>query len=187
MRSRAGECCNVKATIAKLRGVAGSQIAEAALVMPLMFMMLLGIYWFGRAFNIYATINHAAQTGARAAAAQTCAMCGNSALLPNAVAVQVKQVLVASHVDPSMATAPVITPVGCNALPPTCSQSTSAGGPQINLCTNVQLNTPTTGYGPPACGVLVQFQYPYQFYLPFTSLNNQRLQLTATSQMKVEN
>jgi Flp pilus assembly protein TadG len=170
-----------------LGGSRGSEIAEAALVMPLMFMMLLGIYWFGRAFNIYATINHAAQMGARTAVAQTCAMCGNASPTTNQVADQVKQVLQASHVDPTQATAPAITPTGCNSNPPVCSQPSSAGEPTINVCTNVQLNTPTAGYGPPACGVLVQFQYPYQFYLPFTSLNNQLIQLSAAAQMKVEN
>src|SRR5580698_11227050 len=61
----------------------GSEVAEAALVLPLVFMMLLGIYWFGRAFNIYATINHAAQQGVRAGVAQTCATCspGNAGQL----------------------------------------------------------------------------------------------------------
>ena len=45
----------------------GSEIAEAALVIPIFFLVLLGIYWFGRAFNTYATINHAAREGALAA------------------------------------------------------------------------------------------------------------------------
>jgi Flp pilus assembly protein TadG len=54
-------------------GTTGSEIAEAALVLPILFMLLLGIYWFGRAFNVYATINHAAREGARVAVAQSCA------------------------------------------------------------------------------------------------------------------
>ncbi|MGA9977139.1 MAG: TadE family protein, partial [Candidatus Sulfotelmatobacter sp.] len=45
----------------------GSEIAEAALVLPLMFMMLIGIFWFGQAFSMYGTITHAARQGARAA------------------------------------------------------------------------------------------------------------------------
>ena len=44
-------------------GSTGSEIAEAALVLPIFFMLMLGIYWFGRAFNVYATINHAAREG----------------------------------------------------------------------------------------------------------------------------
>jgi uncharacterized iron-regulated membrane protein len=58
-----------------LTGSVGSEIAEAALVIPIFFMIMLGIYWFGRAFNTYATINHAAREGARLAVAQTCATC----------------------------------------------------------------------------------------------------------------
>ena len=73
----------------------GAEIAEAALVLPLVFLILLGIYSFGRAFNVYATINHAARQGARAAIIQTCATCGNVNL--NNAATQVGQALLASH------------------------------------------------------------------------------------------
>jgi len=52
-------------------GTTGSEIAEAALVLPIFFLIMLGIYWFGRAFNTYATINHAAREGARVGVAQT--------------------------------------------------------------------------------------------------------------------
>src|SRR6266568_5521060 len=53
----------------------GAEIAEAAAVLPLMFMMLLGIFWFGQAFSIYGAITRAAQEGARAGAVQECATC----------------------------------------------------------------------------------------------------------------
>ena len=56
----------------------GAEIAEAAIVLPLVFMLLLGIYWFGRAYNAYATITHAAREGARAATAPTAALLGNT-------------------------------------------------------------------------------------------------------------
>ncbi len=35
-----------------LRETGGSEIAEAALVLPLMFMMLLAIFWCGQAFSM---------------------------------------------------------------------------------------------------------------------------------------
>ena len=62
------------------RDTRGAEIAEAAIVLPLVFMLLLGIYWFGRAYNIYATITHAAREGARAATAPTSATFGNTPL-----------------------------------------------------------------------------------------------------------
>ncbi len=60
------------------RETSGAEIAEAAVVLPLLFMLLFGIMWFARAFNIYTTINRAAREGALAAAAHNCATCGNT-------------------------------------------------------------------------------------------------------------
>src|ERR1700720_2474931 len=86
-------------------GTTGSEIAEAALVLPIFFMILLGIYWFGRAFNVYATINHAAREGARAALTHTCATCGtpNGRTSLSTIGTQVKQALQASSLDPGQA------------------------------------------------------------------------------------
>jgi TadE-like protein len=159
-----------------------SEIAEAALVLPLAFMILLGIYWFGRAFNTYATINHAAREGARAAAAQTCGSCGN-APSTGVVAGIVTQAMQASSVDPGQIR--LYTP---NPAPSFCTLGPAGScqpiGNNITLCTNVVLQNPPSpnGLGAPACGVSVSFQYPYQFWLPFTSLNNQQLLLTADVQ-----
>src|SRR4030088_400709 len=60
------------------RDTHASEVAEAALVLPLMFMILLGIFWFGQAFSIYGTITHAAREGARAAVAPVCSTCGGA-------------------------------------------------------------------------------------------------------------
>ncbi len=57
----------------KLGSADGAEIAEAALVLPLVFMLLMGIIWFGRAFNIYSTIQQAAQQGAIKAAREATA------------------------------------------------------------------------------------------------------------------
>ena len=65
----------MKIRLHKLRNVEAAEIAEAALVMPVVFIFLLGIIWFGRAFNIYSTITQAAQQGAITAARPTCATC----------------------------------------------------------------------------------------------------------------
>jgi hypothetical protein len=84
-----------------LGGTSGAEIAEAAVILPLLFMLLLGIMWFGRAFNIYATINHAAREGAQAAAAHSCASCGN--VTPTAANIRsvIDPILSASHLDPA--------------------------------------------------------------------------------------
>ena len=43
----------------------GQALVEVALVLPLILMILLGIMEFGRAFNAYLTLQHAAREGAR--------------------------------------------------------------------------------------------------------------------------
>jgi len=167
----------------------GSEIAEAALVIPIFFMIMLGIYWFGRAFNTYATINHAAREGARFAVAQTCATCGapNTQATPDQIATQVKQALQASSLDPSQVSHLTgVTRPAC-AGGPAVSCSVPAADPQICVYYNIQLpNSSPSGSGVPGCGVSVQFQYPYQFSLPFTSLNMQKIMLNAGVQMTGE-
>ena len=56
-------------------GTEGMEILEAALVLPLLFMFLLGSVWFGRAFQTYASITQAAQQGAVTAARPACTSC----------------------------------------------------------------------------------------------------------------
>jgi len=80
---------------------AGAEIAEAAVVLPLLFMLLFGIMWFARAFNIYTAVNRAAREGALVAAAPNCASCGNT--FRNSAYIQsnvVNPILVAAHLDP---------------------------------------------------------------------------------------
>src|ERR1700752_5229679 len=62
----------------------GAEIAEAAAVLPLMFMILLGIFWFGQAFSIYGAVTRAAQEGARAGAIPYCATCTGASAASNA-------------------------------------------------------------------------------------------------------
>lgn len=167
----------------------GSEIAEAALVLPIFFMIMLGIYWFGRAFNVYATINHAAREGARVASAQTCATCGtpNGQPSPDTVAGLVKQALQASSLDPGQVTNLGTARTACGGGTAACKTPSVSGNPNICVYYNVQLpSTLVTDSGTPGCGVSVQFQYPYQFSLPYTSLNMQKIMLNAGVQMTGE-
>ncbi len=170
-------------------GTTGSEIAEAALVLPIFFLIMLGIYWFGRAFNTYATINHAAREGARVAVAQTCATCGspNISQTTNQIAAQVAQSLQASSLNPGQVQNLGGTHTACGGGNTPCQAPGGVGEPQICVYYNVQLpNTLISGSGAPACGIAVQFQYPYQFALPYTSLNMQKIMLNAGVQMTGE-
>jgi len=178
----------LKTLVHKLKSAEAAEIAEAALVLPLVFMFLLGIIWFGRAFNIYSTIQQAAQQGALAAARPTCATCGNtfsSGPSYTAVVNAVTSVMKASNVDPGQITSNPVT--GC---------STTSN---ITVCQQVELNsttsplttcpslTPPTPTPSQVCGTMVTFQYPFQFYFPGTSLNLTQITLTAQAQSRMEN
>jgi len=184
----------VKRVAHKLGNADGAEIAEAALVLPFVFMLLLGIVWFGRAFNIYSTIQQAAQQGAITAARNTCASCGDafSGNVNNAVTA----VMQASNLDTTQIKLPPNPPncapgIACATCPlpfppGSCPTPTSAN---IYVCQNVQINPVALGVTqtqPTQCGAVVNFQYPFQFYLPFTSLNLQQITLTAQAQSRME-
>jgi hypothetical protein len=186
---------------ALLRQDRGAEVAEAAVILPVLFLLLFSIYWFGRGFNVYGTINHAAREGARAAAAGACATCDVSCVwqttnLPcDQPAVDaVTEALVAAHLDPTQAIpfAPSPFPNGCpGASPPmACSNASIGGGGGFTICRNVALDHYTltqNSQAPPVCGIIVSFKYPYQVALPFSSLgNNQNILLKAQVQLQEE-
>jgi Flp pilus assembly protein TadG len=173
----------------QLAGERGAEIAEAALVLPIAFMFLLGIVWFGRAFNVYSTITQAAQQGAVAAARGSCVTCGNTFASDAAVDNVIYSVMQSSNLDTSQIATNAKFPsqVPCPSPPAPAGGCTTTNN--ITVCRSVVLN-PSKEQDEPQptqCGVLVTFQYPFQFYLPFTSLNMQRIVLTAQSQSRMEN
>ena len=166
----------------------GAEIAEAAAVLPLMFMILLGIFWFGQAFSIYGAITRAAQEGARAGAAPYCATCNGSNLLTTYAANAVNATtaaLTASKLNPLLAQYPS-NPPNFNS----CSSGTAVACPtggSANFCVQAPVQFfPTSTSSPGVCGISVSFQYPFQFWLPFTSLNQQRIWITASARVRME-
>ncbi len=120
-----------------VRNVEGAEVAEFAFVLPFLVMVLLGILWFGRALNISATLNRAAREAAYAAAAPTCATCGNSFSSPATIKSNfVDPVLTAASLDPA----------------------------QVQNF-NVQTGVPLPGSNPVEIGTVVSLSYPYTFRL----------------------
>ncbi len=164
----------------------GAEIAEAAAVLPLMFMILLGIFWFGQAFSMYGTITRAAQDGARAGATPYCTTCtaGSNTQVQNAFNA-VKAAMSAAKLDPAKAISPSPAPSFKDC--PTLQSAVLCDSSITNVCVQNQVElSSNTGSGG-VCGVSVSFQYPFQFWLPFTSLNKQRILLTASAHARVEN
>jgi hypothetical protein len=196
MRSRLSEV---------FQGEAGSDLAEAALVLPLMFTILLGIFWFGQAFSIYGTITHAARQGARAAVAPACTTCGGINNPSQNAYNAISSALLAAKLDPAKlqppTTPPALCACGSKSSSTTCTSSAvKCDGGQKKICVqgvdsknkkgppdqdNVQLSSTSDG-GAGVCGLSVSFQYPYTFWLPGTSLNKRQILLRAQAEMRAE-
>jgi hypothetical protein len=176
-------------------GTSGAEIAEVAVVLPVVVTFLFAIMWFGRVINIYSTLTYAAREGANAAlvgAAPSCATCGGAPTPTAATAAataRVTQVLQAAHIDATQLApyAPTPAPNAGNCGGMTSTDPTTT---KVQVFVNAQLNDPTST-GPAACGVVVSFQYPFSFsilkpYPPFGS-QSFSLQLKAAVQMQGEN
>lgn len=174
----------------------GTELAEAAIVLPLLFLVLIGIYWFGQAFRIYGTITHAAREGARAAVAPICATCSSANDPSQNALTAITNALQADNLDPKLLQQPATPPVLIS-----CSdgKTASCDGGMTQICIqgvthptkttivqgNVQLSATGLG-GAGECGVSVSFQYPYSLALPGSSLNRKLIYLRAQAQMRAE-
>jgi hypothetical protein len=189
------------------RETRGAEIAETAMILPLLFVFIMAVFWFGQAFRIYGTITQAARQGARAAVAPACATCtATSDPSANAWAA-VQSTMQAAHLDPTLLKQPTPLPPLCSCSPNASSTSCSGGSivacdsGETNICVqgvshpngnsdpasegNVELSAPTQG-GAGECGISVSFQYPYSFWLPFSALNKETIQLRAQAEMRAE-
>ena len=168
-----------------------AEIAEAAVILPALFMLLFAIYWFGRAYMIYGAINHAARQGVQTASVPIgCASCGltgtwGSTALPDDddIVQAVNKSLLGANLDPNQAIPFTPSPVPKPCPVPEGICQTAKGG-NFTICRNMQLNQGVTS--PPVCGEIISFQYPYQLVLPFSSLSNQRILLKAQVEMRSE-
>ncbi len=138
----------------------GAEIVEFAIVLPVLLMLLIGIIWLGRAYNIYETMTRAAREGARYAGAPTCAKCAGGNQLPGASQVQavVDAALSASALDPTKKT-------------------------NYSFQTGVTLNP---GSDSQETGVVISFSYPVQLVIPFTTLNASTITISTQVQMRQE-
>ena len=160
-----------------------AEIAEAAFVLPLMFVFLIGIFQFARVYMVYSTMQRAAQEGAHAAAGSSCATCPttpNPHQIPAKVVASsyVHPVFQIAHVDdvPLIGTPPAIALKSCvdGITVVDCDTAGTSANPQICLRRNVILNVVAgTGGGPtsgtPVCGTALSLTYPYGFTLPSVS------------------
>jgi Flp pilus assembly protein TadG len=142
------------------RATGGSILLEAAFIVSLLLTLLIGIFWIGRGYNTYQTITRAAREGARFAVAPSCATCGNAYPSDAEVQAVINASLAASSLDPGE-----VTP---NPVP---------------VQRGVVLNP---GSNPQETGVVIAFTYPFEIFLPFTSVGLSTLTLATQVQMREE-
>ncbi len=142
----------------------GAEIVEFAIVLPTLLMLLIGMIWLGRAYNIYETMTRAAREGARYGAAPTCAKCSSGNTLPDCTS-QVKPVVDA-------------------ALKASALDTSNAKYKTTFSCQNgVTLNP---GSDQPETGVVVSFGYDVKLAIPFTTLNASTITISTQVQMRQE-
>lgn len=138
----------------------GAEIVEFAVVLLGLLMLLIGIIWIGRAFNIYQTMTRAAREGARELVLTTCASCGNAPYTAASVRT--------NFVDPALSS---------DNLDPAQVSGYAA--------TYVWLDPSATS--PQQCGVAISFSYPVKLVIPFTTLNASTVTISTRVQMRMEN
>lgn len=142
---------------------AGQEIVETALVLPILFLILLAIFWFGRTFNISSTLDRAAREGVKTASRPSCATCGNAFQTDSLVLAQITAVLNADRLQ--IGSVQSYTPAfACTATPtPSCTTLQN-----VQICRGVPLTcgsaacqtpTPTACGTNPELGVRVSFAY----------------------------
>ena len=191
------------------RATRGQEVVEFALIVPLLFMLLIGIFWFGQAFRIYGTLTNAARDGARAAVSPACTTCTGQDPTQNAwnaiqSDLQVARLNPNVLAPPAPASLPAVCACGSAGAFNSCAAgAVSCDASQPNICvqgithsgatvTEGLVMLSSTGAdgglngGAGACGVSVSFVYPYTFPLPFASIGNRTINLRAQAQMRAE-
>ena len=150
----------------------GAELFEFALVTPLLLSLLLGIFWMGRAYNVYQTITRAAREGARYAVLPSCATCGNA------------------YVDTYSSAGTCLTNptnVFINYVSPALTASSTDASKVQNYCQMAAVLDPNSDTSVHECGVVISFQYPLTLTIPFTSLNASTINIPTNVQMRMEN
>lgn len=173
----------------------GTEIAEAAVVLPLVFLFIFAILWFGLAFNTYGTITAAAREGARYASAPTaCSTCGGVLPTDAQIDTKVTAFLQTARLDPTKIVAtysglPLTYRAPCQAPATSTATQTPLGiwvyrFVVVNSLPNGSINSPQQ------CGVVISFQYPFGNGLPFPtypSFSLQAVTISATSSSQMQN
>ncbi len=159
----------------------GAELVEAAFVLPLLLMLLLGIFWMGRAYDIYETITRAAREGARYAVLPSCATCNPANQMTEIYTSAGTTTSQACISNPSYEFTNFVAPsLLASGLDPNNTVV------QQTYCQQAVVMNPTSPVAAQQCGVQVSFEYPVHFAIPFTSLSATTINISTSVTMRME-
>ena len=138
----------------------GADVVEAAFVLPIILMLLLGLFVFARGWDIYQSMTRAAREGVREAVTTNCATCGDAYY--SETQIQDDTVF------------PALQAVGIDTSNPVFTGSYAQGYTWLDE--NQQV-----------CGAYISFEYPYTITIPFVPLSFGTVDLKTDVQMRIEN
>ena len=144
----------------------GAELLEFAFVVPLLLMLLMGIFWIGRAYNIYENVTRAAREGARYAVLPSSIAAGNA------------------EADAISASCTSNTATFTNYVAPVLRSDNLNPTLVRGYCQKTAVLENTY---PQQCGVSISFTYPVKLTIPFTPLNAATINIPAQAQMRLEN
>jgi len=162
----------------------GSEILEAALVLPILFFVAFAMIWLGLAFNVASSIHRAARQAVRSGATHSCALCGNALAADTQIVGTVNSALEAGHLRATKVT-PYSPPFACQVTPvPSCATTQN-----VEICRGVPLSCGgATCQSPPAqCGAVpelgtrVSFAYEFDSPLPLGAFRSITIRASAQS------
>ena len=136
----------------------GAELVEAAFVIPMLLMLLIGMVWIAQGYNVYQTMTRATREGARFAVVPSCASCGNAFPTETEVRTVIDAALSVASLKPNLVS-------------------------NFTMQRNVVLN-PTTI--PQETGVVISYDYPFTFFMPFTSVHLTSISIPISIQMREE-
>lgn len=150
------------------RGIdeSGAELVEMAFVLPLLLTLLIGIFWIGRAINVYTTITRAAREGARYAVLPSSVASGNS------------------YLDTLSSSCSNNTNVFNDYIVPALTADSLDPNNVKNYC---QKAAWLESSYPRPCGVVISFSYPVKLAIPFTPVNATTIDIGTQVQMRLEN
>ena len=163
------------------RGETGAEMLEFAFVITILMTLVLGFFWFARAYNVYQTITRATREGVR------------QAVLPSSVADGNTYDGSSANATPETSTSPT-TPIFTNYIAPVLQgeglgTGACSGSSSINCVSNynetVAWLNPADAYK--QCGVTISFGYPIRMAIPFTGIGLTTFNLRTSVSMRLEN